>query len=182
MPNFSTFDEYIPRFTYKEYVEWEGRWELINGIIYPWNHRPGIKHQQILAKIMFELAKIIEKCNDYETIHSVDWKINEHNVVCPDNMVISTVDTEAKYLTKTPQIIFEILSVSTTFKDRNVKYKLYEKMGVKYYILVDGAALTAEVFELIGDEYQKIKNAQDDVVNLMLESCELEFDFSKIWD
>jgi len=91
-------------------------------------------------------------------------------------------DVGDKQLTKTPEIIFEILSPSTQFKDKNVKYQFDEKMGVKYYILVDGSALTAEVFELIAGEYDKIKKAQDDVLNFSLKSCEIEFDFSQIWD
>ncbi len=54
-------------------------------------------------------------------------------------------------------------------------------MDVKYYILVDGCALTAEVFELINGEYKKIKNAQDDEVIFTLDTCKLNFDFAKIW-
>ncbi len=55
-------------------------------------------------------------------------------------------------------------------------------MGVKSYILVDGSALTAEVFELIDDKYEKIKNAQDDIIEFKLDSCDISFDFSKIWE
>ncbi len=182
MEVFDKDEEYVPRYSYDEYVKWEGRWELINGIIYPWNSEASIKHQQLLGNIMFELAKIEDKCHKYKIIHSVDWVLNKKTVVCPDSIVIGSEDIGKNYLTKTPQIIFEILSPSTRFKDRNVKYQLYEKSGVKYYILVDGSALTAEVFELIDGEYDKIKNAQDDVLNFSLKSCEIEFDFSQIWD
>ena len=60
--------------------------------------------------------------------------------------------------------------------------QLYEKMGIKSYILVDGSALTAEVFELIDNKYEKIKNAQDDIIEFKLDSCDISFDFSKIWE
>jgi len=174
-------EEYIPRYSYKDYLEWEGKWELIGGIAYAMSPAPIIKHQEISYNIASQLHDKLKDCKLCKSLQAVDWKTDFKTVVCPDNLVVCGEDIGDKQLTKTPQIIFEILSPSTSFKDRNVKYKLYEKMGVKYYILVDGSALTAEVFELLDGEYQKIKNAQDDVLKFSWYGCEIDFNFAKIW-
>ncbi len=175
-------EEYIPRYSYKDYLEWEGKWELINGVAYAMSPAPVIKHQEISFNIALELKRKSKSCKFCKSLQAVDWKTDFKTVVCPDNLLVCGEDIGGKHLTTAPEIIFEILSQSTMFKDRNVKYQLYEKMGVKYYILVDGSALTAEVFELIDDKYEKIKNAQDDIIEFKLDSCDISFDFSKIWE
>jgi len=182
MPTLARKEEYIPRYTYNDYLEWEGKWELIGGIAYAMSPAPVIKHQEISSNIWLELKQKSKDCKLCKSLQAVDWKTDFKTVVCPDNLLVCGEDVGESRLEKTPEIIFEILSPSTQFKDRNVKYQLYEKMGVKYYIIVDGSALTAEVFELIDGEYQKIKNAQDDVVIFLTKSCEVEFDFSQIWE
>ncbi|HEO65459.1 MAG TPA: Uma2 family endonuclease, partial [Spirochaetes bacterium] len=39
--------DYIPRYTYEDYVNWEGRWELIDGLPYAMSPLPSINHQQV---------------------------------------------------------------------------------------------------------------------------------------
>ncbi len=182
MPNVVQNKEYIPRYTYQDYLEWEGKWELIGGIAYAMSPAPIIKHQEISYNIAHHLHALLKDCKQCKSLQAVDWMTDFKTVVCPDNLAVCGEDIGDKQLTKTPEIIFEILSPSTAFKDRNVKYQLYEKMGVKYYILVDGVALTAEVFELLDGAYQKRQNAQDDVVKFSWQACEIDFDFSQIWN
>ncbi len=173
--------KYISRYSYEDYEQWEDKWEIISGIAYAMSPAPMIRHQEISYKIASELSIHLKKCQQCKSLQAVDWKIDHKTVVCPDNLIVCGEDIGEKYLTKTPQIIFEILSPSTAFKDRNVKFKLYEKMYVKYYVLVDSAAKVAEVFLLSGKEYQKIKDAQNDSVKFELDGCEVDFDFEKIW-
>jgi hypothetical protein len=47
MPTLALKEEYIPRYSYKDYLEWEGKWELIGGIAYAMSPAPIIKHQEI---------------------------------------------------------------------------------------------------------------------------------------
>ena len=174
--------EYIPRYNYDDYKRWEGKWELIRGIPYAMSPAPVIRHQEISANIWLELKEKSKDCQKCKSLQAVDWKIDDNTVVCPDNLLVCGEDIGEKYLTKVPEIIFEVLSQSTMFKDRNVKYKLYEKMGVSYYILVDPSARVAEVFTLQNGVYEKIKNAQDDVVEMQTKNCKISFDFAKIWE
>ena len=175
-------EEYIPRYTYDDYKRWEGKWELIKGIPYAMSPAPVIRHQEISFNIGAELKEKAKSCEKCKSLQAVDWKIDEKTVVCPDNLLVCGDDIGEQYLVKTPQIIFEVLSPSTMFKDRNVKFKLYEKMGVQYYILVDTSAKVAEVFRLENGVYEKLKNAQDEIVTFTPENCTIEFDFGKIWE
>jgi len=175
-------EEYIPRYSYDDYKGWEGRWELIGGIAYAMSPAPAIRHQEVSANIWLELREKSRDCQKCRSLQAVDWKIDENTVVCPDNLLVCGEEIGETYLIQTPEIIFEVLSQSTMFKDRNVKYKLYEKMGVAYYILVDPSARVAEIFALKNGKYEKIKNAQNEVVSLSTQSCEVAFDFKKIWE
>ena len=43
----------------------------------------------------------------------------------------------ATILQEAPVLIFEIFSPSAKEKDKSLKYELYKKAGVKYYVMVD---------------------------------------------
>ena len=182
MANALIKDEYIPRYSYSDYKEWEGKWELINGIAYAMSPAPVIRHQEVSFNIAVELKQKAKACKLCKSLQAVDWKIDTKTVVCPDNLLVCGEEIGEQYLNKTPEIIFEILSPATAFKDRNVKYLLYENMGVRHYILVDTKAMVAEVFEWIDGRYQKRCNAQDETVSFDLKGCEIAFDFAKIWE
>lgn len=66
----------------------------------------------------------------------------------PDNSVICHTPKNEAYITKSPKIIFEILSQSTEKKDKELKYHLYEEEGVFYYIIVDPIEFIAKVYHL----------------------------------
>jgi len=73
------------------------------------------------------------------------------------------------------RMIIEIVSPSTSFKDRNIKYQVYEFQGVKYYIIVDIDAKVAEV-------YQQVKDARNDTIRFQLDdNYRIDFAFENIW-
>lgn len=176
--------EHIPKYTYDDYVNWEGRWELINGIPYAMSPLPVYKHQKVSGNIHTQLDKLLEHCKNCQALIPMDWRIPEvedNNVLQPDNFVICG-EVGEKFFTTTPVLIFEILSPSTTFKDRNIKYEIYESKEVKYYVIVDAEKNYAEVFELKDGTYKKIIEARNDVVKFILDKeCIIDFDFGKIW-
>ena len=88
---------------------------------------------------------------------------------------------EEAYIKKAPKVIFEILSKSTAMVDRNLKYELYEKEGVDYYIIVDPKESIAKVYHLKEGIYIKLCDAHEERVDFHLKECEFTFDFSKIW-
>jgi len=81
-----------------------------------------------------------------------DWKLSSNTILKPDVSVVCD-DDNPSFITKTPEIIFEVLSPSTAQRDEGLKFKLYEEQGVKYYILVYPEDLVAKVFEHNGERF-----------------------------
>ena len=44
----------VPRYTYEDYVTWEGTWELIDGVAYATAPSPYPKQQKIVARMWRE--------------------------------------------------------------------------------------------------------------------------------
>ena len=173
--------EYLPHYTYEEYVLWEGNWELIYGIPYAMAPAPMIKHQAISNKIAWQLQNNLKECETCQALLPIDWKIDESTVVQPDNLIICHTPQNEAYIEKAPKVIFEILSESIAVVDKNLKYELYEQEGVSYYIIVDPNESIAKVYELKDGRYIKLCDAYEDSVDFDLKECAFTFDFSKIW-
>jgi len=173
--------EYLPNYTYDDYVLWEGNWELIYGVPYAMAPAPMIKHQAVSNKIAWQLQNVLQECKICQALLPIDWKIDDSTVVQPDNLVICHTPQEEAYIKKAPKVIFEILSKSTMTVDKNLKYELYEKEGVHYYIIVDPNESIAKVYELKEGRYIKLCDAYEESVDFELKECTFTFDFAKIW-
>jgi len=174
-------EEDLPDYTYDDYLLWEGDWELIHGIPYAMAPAPMIKHQAISNKIARYLSEALEECKTCQALLPVDWKIDNRTIVEPDNLVICHEPQNEAYITKAPKVIFEILSKSTAHKDKNLKYSLYEKEGVNYYIIVDPIESIAKVYKLHEGRYIKVCDASDESIEFDLDECSFLFYFGKIW-
>ena len=173
--------EYLPNYTYDDYVQWEGDWELIYGVPYAMAPAPMIKHQSISNKIAWQLQNVLQECKVCQALLPIDWKIDDSTVVQPDNLIICHTPQNEAYIKKAPKVIFEILSKSTATVDKNLKYELYEKEGVSYYIIVDPSESIAKVYELKEGRYIKVCDAHEERVDFELNECKFTFDFEKIW-
>ena len=173
--------DFIPSYTYEEYKNWEGKWEIINGVAYAMSPAPMIKHQSISAKIARYLDEALEGCEFCQALLPIDWKIDENTVVQPDNLVICHIPQNEAYIQQAPEIIFEVLSKSTASKDTHLKYEIYEREGVNYYITVNPDGEVAKIYRLKEGRYIKVCDTHDASVKFELEKCSIDFDFSKIW-
>ena len=148
------------KFTYKDYSSWpeDERWELINGIAYNMCAAPTSRHQEISGELYFQLKLFLKKgtCKTFSAPFDIFLPIfpikdeNEINtVIQPD---ISVICDSSKIIDKgclgAPDLIIEILSPSTSKKDLNEKFQLYEKHGVKEYWIVDPGNKYIQVFHL----------------------------------
>ncbi len=171
-------------FTYEDYKYWEDSWELIDGIPYAMAPTPYPKHQKIVFAISKELDKNLnctfkEICEVY--ISPVDWKIDDSSVVQPD-VAIFYEKTEKQYFSKTPLLIVEVLSLSTALKDTTTKFELYQREGVKCYIIVNPNEQKAEIFELENDKYfLREKIDQDGEYKFSHDGCEVNIDFGVVF-
>lgn len=173
--------EDLPHYTYDDYVQWEGRWELIQGIPYAMVPAPALKHQLIAGKINRQLGNLLENCEKCEVFLPVDWPITDDTVVQPDVLVVCGEYMGVIKLEKTPVLVFEILSPSTSKKDRYLKYRLYEYAGVKYYCIVDPETNSAEVYVLQKEKYTREETFKEGRIFFDLGPCQIEFDFGKVF-
>lgn len=147
--------EYIPRYTYADYAQWEGNWELISGYPHAMSLSPVRKHQLVYTELTVALHNAIKNskdCNDCRVIQDLDWIVSDDTVVRPDIMIVCGKFSD-DFLKSPPEFIIEILSKATSLKDRHVKYQLYESQGVKVYAIVNPDTRACDIFELINGEY-----------------------------
>ncbi len=173
-------DRDLPHYTYENYVQWEGRWELIHGIPYAMTPAPSLRHQRISQRIASVLDAALAACEHCLALLPVDWKIDEDTVVQPDNLVICG-KAKGAYLSKAPELIFEILSKSTAHKDKNTKFNLYKSEGVRHYVIVDPKEQLAKVYMLHEGSYIKVMDATEESLEFDLGKCLINIDFSRIW-
>lgn len=171
----------LPKYTVKEWKNWEGKWELIEGIPYAMSPMPTIKHQNINGRLYRQFAELLDHCPDCEVFLPINLKINENNVVHPDLTIVCKGIQEDVYVTTTPNLVVEIISKSSKKQDTITKPKIFGLLGVRYYVLIDPKKELVKIFELENDRYQLRLETRNDNYTFELEDCIANFDFSKIW-
>lgn len=128
------------RYTYQDYLTCpEGeRWELIDGIPFDMNYGYPTRHQRVLGKIAVKLFKPFKEIDCEAVIGPLDIVLTEYDVVEPDFIVVC----DEKKITEThiqgaPDLIVEVISPISAERDRGIKKDLYERNGVREYILAD---------------------------------------------
>jgi len=126
------------RYTVEEYLNWteEERWEIIDGVPYAMSPAPRIKHQNIVGNF-FSTFKGHPGNPCYTGIAPTDVVLDDYTVVQPDVFIVCdrekiTMDN----IQGAPDLIVEVVSPSTEVKDRREKMRLYERFGVKEYLIV----------------------------------------------
>jgi len=168
-------------YTYDDYKQWEGEWELIDGAPVSMAPAPVKIHQRLSGEIFMALKETMQNnCIDCEVLYEVDWKVTEETVLRPD-IILACDDEHEAYLTKAPKIIVEILSPSTAKKDETVKFDIYEAEGVGYYILVYPDDLKAKVYSLKEGKYIKVGDFTHELLTFDDLDCALSLDFEKVF-
>ena len=178
----SIAEKYRPYYTYDEYCQWEGKWELIEGMPYAMSPAPVPQHQRVSLNLSFQFEKAIkEGCNKCKTYLPLDWKITEDTIVQPDVLIVCD-KIEKKFLDFPPALVVEILSPSTAAKDRGLKMEIYQSQKVKYYLIADPQFKKLEIYQLSGEQYQPVAVNPGNYAFSLIDNCSAEVSFSDIWD
>jgi len=87
-----------------------------------------------------------------------DVKLSEEDVVQPDILVVCERDKiKPTHIEGAPTLVVEILSPSTTVKDRGAKMDLYARAGVKEVWIVTPYPSLVEVYSLTDQGYRHVK-------------------------
>lgn len=172
----------LPHYSYEDYLLWEGRWELIDGIPYAMSPAATPRHQNIAGNIHAEFRRALKKdgCIDCKVYQPIDYKIDEYTVVQPDLLIVCK-PIKKKFLDFPPSLVVEILSDSTKDKDREVKYSLFEKEGIHNYLIVDPEKETVEIYQLLNKKYSLLKSIHDEAYTFGITNCEANVVFKEIW-
>ena len=128
------------KYTYQDYLTWpdEERWEIIEGDAYCMTPAPKVRHQSILWRLTEAFVsnkKALKDCRAFSA--PTDVVLDEYNVVQPDLFVVcSKKKITEDNIRGAPDLVIEVTSPNTELKDRREKKALYEKFGVKEYIIV----------------------------------------------
>jgi Uma2 family endonuclease len=147
------------KYSYKDYLEWDddGRWEIIEGLVFDMTPAPSVKHQGVLMELSRQFANYLinKKCRvftaplDVILPESSENSEDIHNVVQPDLIVVCDPEKlDEKGCRGAPDLVVEILSPSTAQKDMKLKLSLYESHGVREYWIIHPYDKTLMVLSL----------------------------------
>ncbi len=175
-------EKYIPHYTYDDWLNWEGRWELIEGLPIAMSPMPVPEHQRVAGELITEFTLALRKsrCKFCKAYQPLDYKISDDTIFEPDMLIVcGTINKN--YLDFPPALIVELLSKSTEEKDRGIKYDYYERQGVKYYLIVEVKKKSIEIYELIDGHYQmqEYKNAFKFTLE---DGCIIAPEFDNVWE
>jgi len=159
------------KYTYEDYLKTpdDVRYELIEGelIMTP---SPVTRHQRISILLASEILRYVLDNNLGEVFAApYDVVLSNENVSQPDILFISKdrvdIITE-KNVQGAPDLIIEILSESTAYRDAIQKKRLYARFGVKEYWIVAPDDKLVEVYYLKDKgEYQLLKTyLENDII------------------
>lgn len=150
-------------FTYADYLTWpeEERWELIHGVAYNMSPAPGRNHQLLLGDVYTAIRQHTKTGNCEIYLAPFDVRLNPNQDVADDqtDTVVQPDISVFCDLTKlddrgakgAPDLVVEILSPSTGYKDHTEKLALYEASGVREYWIVNPDAAYIMVYRLQED-------------------------------
>ncbi len=171
----------LPHYTYEEWVNWEGRWELIDGIPYAMSPAPVPKHQYVTLNLASEFRIALRKCKDCKAYLPLDYVIENDTILEPDLLVVCG-KINKKFLDFPPALVVEVLSPSTALKDRHTKFELYQSQGVKYYLIVSPDTEEVEVYAIENGVYELKSKGRDFSHRFTFEDdCITDIDFKEIW-
>ena len=142
---------------------------------------PTFSHQWILSNLFQALdTYAVSKNLGRFFCAPLDVRLGDEDVFQPDLIFIKKERlklTGRKTLEIVPDLVIEILSLSTGYYDFTRKKAMYYEHGVEEYWIVDPESSTIEVFALIGGAYQAHSRGQSQarVSSRLLQGFEISF-------
>jgi Uma2 family endonuclease len=146
------------RYTWADYRSWpdDERWELIDGVAYAMSPAPSIKHQTVAGGIFSRIEQQLRGRSCRPFVAPTDVKLSDSDVVQPDILVVcDPAKITQTHIEGAPDLVVEVLSPGTSAKDLRPKKALYERTGVREYLVIDPLEHYAIRFLLGADGYDK---------------------------
>jgi len=171
---------YLEYYTFKDHQHWQGDWELIEGMPYAMTPSPSVTHQAVIVNVVSQIkAEVDNNCHACYVLMETDWQISNDTIVRPDVMLVCK-ELEERVLV-TPDLIIEVVSLSSTKRDELIKFELYQREAVPLYILLYPQERRAKIYYNTSNGFKKMGDYSLHEVKLLLAECSLKLDFSSIW-
>ncbi len=166
-----------------DYQQWKGDWELISGMPYAMTPSPSVTHQSVATKLTTQLMNAIttEKnhCNHCTVLMETDWYVSNDTVVRPDVlMVCRKLDERVMFA---PELIIEIVSSSSSKRDEVMKFELYQKEGVHFYVLAYPDKRIAKVYKNNKNGFSKVGDFSTEQSDFKIKDCVFSINFATVW-
>ena len=151
-------------YSYRDYLTWtfSERVELIRGKILKMSPAPRRIHQEVLGNLYIQTGSLLQgsKCKVFIAPFDVRLPKGDltddqtYTVVQPDMCVVCDRNKlDDKGCVGAPDLIIEVISPSSTSRDTQTKFKLYEESGVNEYWMVFTSDKYVQVFYLDKGKY-----------------------------
>ena len=173
------------RLTYDDFLLFPDdgrRHELIDGEHYV-TPSPNTRHQRLVGRLFLVLANHVEQhpaCGEV-FVAPFDIVFTQFDIVEPDVLFVAGDQADIvtdKHVCGAPALVVEILSPGTRRVDEKIKYRLFERTGVREYWLVDPELDLVKVFRRAADGSlprvaELTADASDTLTTPLLPGCAL---------
>ena len=150
------------KLTYDDFVLFPDdgkRHELIDGEHYV-TPSPNIRHQRISGRLYLLIGTWLEEHPVGQLFYApLDVVFSHFDVVEPDLLYMSNARAAevitAKHVSGVPELVIEIASPGTRKRDETIKRRLYERMGVTEYWIVDPDLDAIRVYRRLGNRFER---------------------------
>lgn len=143
-------------------------YELLEGELVKKNgpafRAPAPRHQSILANLYYQIETFVrQQLQPGKVLFApIDVFLDDVNGPQPDLVFISLPNAHIVTddgVMGIPDLVVEVISPSSIYRDRVAKKALYERFGVQEYWLVDPADNFIEIYALTDGEYKLLSAA-----------------------
>ena len=133
------------------------QYEVIDGELFM-TPAPRTRHQKIVVRLTEELSRFVRENRRGEVfVAPTDVLLDRHTIVQPDVLFIRQQRLEIvgeEAIEGAPDLVVEVLSPSTFYKDLRKKMTAYSQFGVQEYWIVDPETETIEIYARRDDKLQ----------------------------
>ncbi|UNC93298.1 Uma2 family endonuclease [Candidatus Contubernalis alkaliaceticus] len=177
------------KYTYQDYLELPEepgyRFEILEGILIK-DPSPNVIHQRVSRRLQRILEDYFWEVDPKGEIFNAPLDVTFHDitVVQPDLFYVSAEQENIVKDTRIdgpPTLVVEVLSPSNFRKDRLQKMRIYQKVQVQHYWIVDPAEKTLECFSLRDDMYALVTAGMDEDIVEHPDFSGLNIELKKLW-
>lgn len=144
---------------------------------------PSPQHQRVSFRLQRQLADHFGARFPGEVFGApIDVILSEHDILQPDLVVVERAEQVSRRgIEGIPLLVIEILSPSTTARDRGLKQRRYAALGVPHLWIVDPERRRIECLRIHGGQYSLVVEASEAVPLPHPDWPELVLDLAALW-